>query len=331
MKNTSNSPAIVVNYLQDKHLNIHVRDFLKRENAHLKAVEALSVEQARETLNVVQSISKIDLSGVEVTNKTIDADGLSIQLNIVRPRGDDRLLPAFIFIHGGGWVMGSFATHQRLVRDLVLGTGAVAVCIDYSRSPEVKYPVALHEIYAAVKWVREKGVELNVNGSSLAVVGDGAGANMATALCLMHLEKGDYALALQVLLWPVTEARFDAESFVHFAMQRYLSTNKMKWMFDAYTLDANDRRNKLVSPLMATGKELVGMPPALIVVAENDILRDQGEHYGRKLRLAGVKATTVRYNGMIHDFGLINTLSDIRPTKSMCLQVSSELKKYLYI
>jgi acetyl esterase len=205
----------------------------------------------------------------------------------------------------------------------------VAVFVNYTPSPEAKYPQAVNEIYAATKWVAEHGNEINVDGKRLALVGNSAGGDMAAVTAIMAKEKKGPEIKLQILFWPVTDARFDTESYEKFGEDRFLTSSVMKWMWDQYTTDAEARASRYVSPLQATVEELKGLPPTLIQVAENDILRDEGEAYGRKLNEAGVEVTTVRYNGMIHDFGLLNALADLPTTRSLFEHAAAELKKYL--
>jgi acetyl esterase/lipase len=252
-------------------------------------------------------------------------------LNIVRPEGVTEELPVFIFIHGGGWILGDFPTHERLVRDLVVASGAVAVFVNYTPSPEAQYPIAINQIYSATKWVAENGKSINVDGSRLAIVGNSVGGNMTTVTSLRAIAEQGPKISLQVMLWPVTDAINDWESFNLFGEQRFLTTSLMKWMFDQYTTNPKERAQKWISPLEATLEELKGLPPTLIQVAENDILRDQGEAYGRKLNEAGVNVTTIRYNGMIHDFGLLNALASVPTVKSMIMHAAAELKKYLFV
>ena len=332
MKNTINSQsAAAVNYATDNHLDRQVKDFLKVLNAGGVPLETLSKEAARKVLVDAQASVKVDLSGVEVSEKIITEKGEDIKLTIVRPQGVNDVLPAFIFIHGGGWILGDYPTHERLVRDLVVASGAVAVFVNYTPSPEAQYPIAINQIYAATRWVAQNGKEINVDGSRLAVVGNSVGGNMTAATCLMAKANNGPKISLQVMMWPVTDAGFDWESYALFGEDRFLTSPLMKWMFDQYTTNTDERTQKLVSPLQASLEELKDLPPALIQVAENDILRDQGEAYGRKLNEAGVSVTTVRYNGMIHDFGLLNALATVPSVKSLIVQAGAELKKYLFI
>ena len=326
----SNTPSSQVqDYATDPHLNKAIKAFLKVLNAGGPPLETLSKQDARKVLIDAQASVKVDLSGIEISEKTITSDGYRVKLNIVRPKGVKGKLPVFLFIHGGGWILGDFPTHKRMVRDLVVLSGFVAVFVNYTPSPEAHYPQAINEIYAATKWVATNGSEINVDGKKLAVVGNSVGGNMATVTTLMAKAKGGPDIKLQILLWPIVDAAFDTESFALFGEQRFLTASMMKWMYDQYTTDPKERKEIYASPLQATVEQLKGLPPALIQVAENDILRDGGEAYGRKLDEAGVEVTTVRYNGTIHDFGLLNALADLPTTRSAFEHAAGRLKKYL--
>ena len=294
-----------------------------------KPLEQLSPKDARAILVGAQAGVKLTLPKADVSQKTIQVDGQSISLTIVRPAGVKGELPAFMFFHGGGWVLGDFPTHERLVRDLVAGSGAVAVFVNYTPSPEAHYPVAINQAYAATKWVAEHGKQINVDGKRLAVVGNSVGGNMAAVVALMAKDKGTPAIRFQALLWPVTDASFETASYNQFAEGHFLSKNMMKWFWDNYTTDAGQRSEIYASPLRASTAQLKGLPPALVQTAEADVLRDEGEAYARKLDAAGVPVTAVRYNGMIHDYGLLNVVSQVPAVRSAMLQVSEELKQHL--
>ncbi|WP_024676855.1 alpha/beta hydrolase [Pseudomonas syringae] len=294
-----------------------------------KPIEQLSPKDARAVLVGAQAGVKLTLPKADVSEKTIKVDGQSISLNIVRPAGVKGTLPVFMFFHGGGWVLGDFQTHERLVRDLVVGSGAVAVFVNYTPSPEAHYPTAINQAYAATRWVAEHGKEINVDGKRLAVAGNSVGGNMATVVALMAKDKGTPALRYQVLLWPVTDASFDNGSYDQYAEGHFLTRNMMKWFWDNYTTDAAQRNEIYASPLRATTEQLKGLPPALIQTASADVLRDEGEAYARKLDQAGVPVTAVRYNGMIHDYGLLNVVSQVPAVRSAILQASQELKEHL--
>ena len=291
-----------------------------------KPLEQLSPQDARAVLVGAQASVKLDLPKADVSEKTITADGQQIKLTIVRPAGVTKTLPAFMFFHGGGWVLGDFPTHERLVRDLVANSGAVAVFVNYTPSPEAGYGVAINQAYAATKWVAEHGKDIKVDGKRLAVAGNSVGGNMAAVVALMAKEKGGPALRSEVLLWPVTDANFETGSYNQFANGYFLTKNMMKWFWDSYTTDAAKRKEITASPLNATTEQLAGLPPTLIQTAENDVLRDEGEAYGRKLQAAGVAVTSVRYNGMIHDFGLLNVLAKVPAVQTAMRQAGEELK-----
>ncbi|HZG21138.1 MAG TPA: alpha/beta hydrolase [Herbaspirillum sp.] len=292
-----------------------------------KPLEQLSPKDARAVLVGAQAGVKLELPKADVSEKTITADGQEIKLTIVRPAGSaKKTLPAFMFFHGGGWVLGDFPTHERLVRDLVANSGAVAVFVNYTPSPEAGYGVAINQAYAATKWVAAHGKEINVDGKRLAVAGNSVGGNMAAVVALMSKDKGGPALRSEVLMWPVTDANFETGSYNQYANGYFLTKNMMKWFWDSYTTDAAKRKEIYASPLNASQAELTGLPPTLIQTAENDVLRDEGEAYGRKLQAAGVAVTSVRYNGMIHDFGLLNVLAKVPAVQTAMRQAGEELK-----
>lgn len=292
-------------------------------------METLSPSAARQVLVDAQASVSVDLSGISVSERDIESDELRVHLHIVRPSNAEGVLPAFMFFHGGGWVLGDFQTHERLVRDLVVRSGAVAVFVDYTPSPEAHYPVAINQAYAATKWVAEHGGEIGVDGSRLAVAGNSVGGNMAAVVSLMAKEKGTPAIKAQVLMWPVTNADFETGSYQQFSEGHFLTRNMMRWFWDNYTTDENDRHSIYASPLRASDEQLAGLPPALIQVAELDVLRDEGEAYGRRLDEAGVPATVTRYNGTIHDFGLLNALAQDPVTQTALDQAGLALNTAL--
>ncbi|MDY7065319.1 Carboxylesterase NlhH [Pseudomonas extremaustralis] len=294
-----------------------------------KPLEQLAPKDARAVLSGAQAGVKLTLPKADVSQKTIQVDGQPLDLTIVRPAGVKGTLPVFMFFHGGGWVLGDYPTHERLVRDLVVGSGAVAVFVNYTPSPEARYPVAINQAYGATKWVAEHGKEISVDGKRLAVAGNSVGGNMAAVVSLMAKDKGTPAIKFQLLLWPVTDANFNTSSYNQYAEGHFLTKNMMKWFWDNYTTDAHQRAEIYASPLRATTDQLKGLPPALIQTADADVLRDEGEAYGRKLDQAGVPVTVVRYNGMIHDYGLLNVVSQVPAVRSALLQASDELKQHL--
>jgi acetyl esterase len=325
-----NSPAAkMLEVADDPRLSRKVKAFLNAVNSGGVPVETLPPLAARQVLVDAQASVEVDLSGIEESEKTITADGYAITLNIVRPEGVKGTLPVFMFIHGGGWIQGDYPTHKRMVRDLVVLSGFAAVFVNYTRTPDAQYPQAINEIYAATKWVAEHGEEIGVDGKNLAVVGNSVGGNMSTVTTLMAKAKGGPHIKLQILMWPIVDANFETDSYHQFSDKRFLRVPTMKWMYDMYIADPEKRKDIYASPLQATVEQLKGLPPALIVVAESDILHDEGTAYGRKLDEAGVEVSTVQYTGMIHDFGLLNGLAEIPETRSLFIQAAAELRKHL--
>lgn len=294
-----------------------------------RPIETLSPAEARAVLVSAQAGAKVTLPPAEVSERIIRLDGQDLRLNIVRPQGAKGALPVFMFFHGGGWILGDFPTHERFVRDLVADSGAVAVFVNYMPSPEAHYPVAINQAYAATKWVAEHGSEIGVDGRRLAVAGNSVGGNMAAVVALMAKEKGTPVIRAQILFWPVTDANFENASYDEFAEGHFLTRSMMEWFWDAYTTNPSERQEIYASPLLASPEQLQGLPPTLIQTAEKDVLRDEGEAYARKLDAAGVTVVATRYNGMIHDFGLLNVLSGVPATRAALHQASEELKERL--
>lgn len=292
-----------------------------------KPIEQLSPAAAREVLIGAQKGAK--LPPASVSEKVITVLGKPLTLTIVKPENASGTLPVFMFFHGGGWVLGDFQTHERLVRDLVNESGAAAVFVNYTPSPEAHFPVAVNQAYAATKWVAQNGSEIGADGNRLALVGNSVGGNMVASVALQALRYHTPAIRYNVMLWPVTDAQFSDASYNQFAEGHFLTKNMMKWFWDNYTTSELDRNNILASPLRATTSQLKGLSPTLIQTAELDVLRDEGEAFGRKLDAAGVPVTVTRYNGMIHDYGLLNAFSQEPTVRTALQQASSEIKLHL--
>jgi len=315
----------------DPGVESHVKGFLKAVNAATTlAVSEMPIDQARGTYTYATTVGeKPDLSGIEVAEKTIQEDGLSVRLHIVRPAGVNENIPAFMYFHGGIWFMGDYNTHQTLLHDLVVRTGMAAVFVDFTRTPEAHYPQQNNEAYAATKWIAEHGKEVKIDGSKLAVAGNSIGGNMATVVALMAKDKGTPQLKLQVLISPVTDATFETESYNKFADGRFLTKALMIKGWDLYIKDPAQRKEVYASPLLATAEQLKNLPPALVITEENDVLRDEGEAYARSLDAAGVYVTSTRYNAMIHDFVIINALHGLPATQAAIQQVADVLKQFV--
>ncbi|MEV7144345.1 alpha/beta hydrolase [Streptomyces tauricus] len=249
-----------------------------------------------------------------------------VRTRIVRPVGATGTLPVIIYIHGAGWVFGNAHTHDRLVRELAVGTGAAVVFPEYDLSPEARYPVAIEQNYTVAQWVTTTGADHGLDASRIAVVGDSVGGNMSAALTLMAKERGDVTLVQQVLFYPVTDASFDTGSYHQFAEGYFLRRDGMQWFWDQYTTDEKQRAEITASPLRATTEQLTGLPPALVITGEADVLRDEGEAYANKLREAGVPVTAVRYQGVIHDFVMLNALRETHAAEAAISQAIAVLK-----
>lgn len=305
-----------------------VAAFLKALNSGSgKPIEQLPVKDARAVLTGAQKGA--ELPPAQISQKIITIQGKPLTLTIVKPEHASSSLPVFMFFHGGGWVLGDFPTHERLVRDMVNASGAAAVFVNYQPSPEAHFPVAITQAYEATKWVAEHGAEIGVDGKRLALVGNSVGGNMVAAVALQAKQFKTPAIRYDVMLWPVTDARFDTASYDQFADGHFLTKNMMKWFWDNYAVSEKDRNNILASPLRATTEQLKGLPPTLIQTAELDVLRDEGEAFGRKLDAAGVPVTVTRYNGMIHDYGLLNALNQEPTVRTAINQAGEELRSHL--
>jgi acetyl esterase len=322
-----------VNTSSFKGVEQHTRAFLEslQQNPG-PPLYTLSPEQARAVLSGLQASIPVKKLPADIEDRTVPGgpDDTDISIQIVRPPGgSNETLPVVMYLHGGGWVLGGFDTHERLVRELAKSVHAAFVFVNYTPSPEAKYPVSLEQAYAATKWVAQNGQTIKVDSSRLAVVGDSVGGNMAAALTLLAKERGGPKIIFQVLFYPVTNASFDTASYDAFQEDYFLTRKNMKWFWDNYTSDKTNRKELTVSPLQASIDQLKGLPPALIINGEFDVLRDEGEAYAHKLIEAGVPVTGVRYHGTIHDFVMLNPITDTPPVRGAIEQASHMLKKIL--
>jgi acetyl esterase/lipase len=268
----------------------------------------LAPAEGRKAVDEVQS-GEIDKPTVDEEWVTVSGGPTgSVRARIVRPAGAEGPLPVVIYIHGAGWVFGNAHTHDRLVRELAVGVGAAVVFPEYDLSPEARYPVAIEQNFTVAQWVVQQGAAKGLDASRIAVAGDSVGGNMTAALTLMAKERGGIPLVQQVLFYPVTDAAFDTASYHRFATGYFLRRDGMQWFWDQYTTDETDRARITASPLRATTEQLADLPPALVITGEADVLRDEGEAYANKLREAGVPVTAVRFQGIIHDFVMLNAL-----------------------
>jgi acetyl esterase/lipase len=291
-------------------------------------IYTLTPNAARNVLLRAQSGS-ICKPDAQINDLNVDLSGYALRLRTIRPdRAGDRN-PAIIYFHGAGWVMGDSTTHDRLVKELAIGADATVVFVDYDRAPEHRHPVAIEEAYAATRYVSEHAEEFGVDAARLAVGGDSVGGNMATVVSLLAKQRSGPAIAGQLLFYPVTNADFETGSYKQFADGPWLTKRAMQWFWDQYLPDQNKRTDPTASPLLASLEQLAGLPRALIITAENDVLRDEGEAYGRKLIEAGVEVVAPRYNATIHDFVMLNALAEAAPTRAAVAQAIDFLKSVL--
>ncbi len=241
-----------------------------------------------------------------------------IPVYIVCPEHISSSANVIFYIHGAGWVFGSFHTHEKLVRELAARTNSVLVFPEYSRSPEARYPVAIEQCYYVLcrlpMLLEEEGIQMDP--CTLTVAGDSVGGNMAIAMTFMAKERGGPYIQKQLLYYPVTNACFCSDSYRQFAKGYYRYREGMMWFWDQYTRSACDRNEITASPLRADMEQLRGLPEAMILNGEADVLRDEGEAYARKLREAGVDVTAVRFQGMIHDFVMLNALDQTKACRA---------------
>jgi acetyl esterase/lipase len=268
----------------------------------------LGVEEGREALRALQS-GRAERPDAEVGELVVsDGAGGSVLVRIVIPRRASATLPVILYIHGAGWVFGDSDTHDRLARQLAVGSGAAVIVPSYSRAPEARYPTAIEECSAVVRWIAEQGVEHGLDPGRVAIAGDDAGGNIAIALCLLSAGSG-ICFVQQVLFCPVTDARFDTSSYREFATGFFLRRDAMQWFWEQYTTGPSQRVQVTASPLRATLTDLARLPPTLLITAEADVLRDEGEAFADKLRQAGVAVTAARFQGTIHDFVVLDALA----------------------
>ena len=286
--------------------------------------------EGRKTVDEVQS-GEVEKPDVDIEDTTIPGGPTGeVSVRILRPKGASGRLPVILYSHGAGWVFGNAHTHDRLVRELAVGANAAVVFPNYSLSPEAKYPTAIEESYAVAVWVARHGAEAGLDPARIAIAGDSVGGNMTIAMTLMAKARSGPQLSAQALFYPVTDASFDTGSYQQFATGYFLQREGMQWFWDQYTTDPAQRAEITASPLRATLDQLTGLPPALVITGEADVLRDEGEAYAAKLRAAGVAVTAVRYQGIIHDFVMLNALRGTHAATAAIAQAIAFLRDALH-
>jgi acetyl esterase len=290
----------------------------------------LSISDGRKTVDQTQDGDFPDPAATREDLTIAAGPTGQVQITIYRPAGEVGVLPVVLYTHGAGWVFGDVHTHDRLVRELTTRAEAATVFVSYSLSPEAKYPTAIEEIYAALEWIAASGADHDLDPGRIAVAGDSVGGNMTAAVTIMAKRRGGPRIAGQLLYYPVTDAAFDTGSYHQFATGYWLRRDAMQWFWDQYTTDPTQRAEITASPLRATAEDLAGLPPALVINGEADVLRDEGEAYAAHLRAAGVPVTSVRYNGTIHDFVMLNALRDTHASKAATAQGGEFLRATLW-
>jgi acetyl esterase len=288
----------------------------------------LGVDGARKLLDDIQAapVGKLDVAEKWITVPAAVGD---VRVRIVKPAGATGTLPAILYVHGGGWILGNAGTHDRLVRELAVGADAAVVFVEYDRSPEARYPVAIEQAYATAQWIVKEGATEGLDASRLAIAGDSVGGCMTAAVAILAKQRGDVRFVHQSMYYPVTDAGQDTGSYREFADGPYLLARSMAWFWDAYLPEVDKRSEITASPLRATLEDLAGVPEAFLIVDENDVLRDEGEAYARKLTAAGVRTTSIRYNGTLHDFMMLNPVRGTAATTAAVEQAISVLRTAL--
>jgi acetyl esterase/lipase len=283
---------------------------------------------ARKVLDDVQAAP---VAMPEVLDKwiTVPAEVGDVRVRIVKSLDASDSLPVIVYVHGGGWVLGNAGTHDRLVRELAVGANAAVVFVEYTPAPDAQYPVQIEQAYAVAQWVTTDGNTEGLDASRMAVAGDSVGGNMSAVLAILAKQRGDVRFVQQSLYYPVTDAAQDTESYREFKEGPFLTAAAMAWFWDNYCPNQAPRDEITTSPLRATLEQLEGLPPALVIVDENDVLRDEGEAYASRLREAGVLTTSVRYNLIHHDFMMLNPLRDTQAAKAATKQAIGTLREAL--
>jgi len=270
----------------------------------------LTPKDARQMFRETRPASTPPAPQIGAVRDVLTEGAQAIPLRVYRPPGvsDSRRLPVLVYFHGGGWVIGDLETHDVLCRQLTAEAGVSVIAVDYRLAPEHKFPAAADDAWAATRWIAAHAAELGVDADRLAVGGDSAGGNLAAVVALLAREAGGPRIALQILLYPVTDLVSESQSYADLADGYMLTRDSMRWFRAQYLAREQDAADWRVSPLRAPS--LAGLPPALVVTAGYDPLRDEGEAYARRLREAGVSVDAVSFGGMIHGFVPMGRLID---------------------
>lgn len=311
-------------------LTAETEEFISKiEAADGQPLYKMTPQEARNFLENLQSQTHKEISA-NTTDTTILTEAGNVDIRVVKPQHTEEKLPVILYLHGGGWILGGKESFDMLIKKLAVFTNSTVVFPDYSRSPEVQYPTALNEIYAVLEYIFQNPEEFNIDPQRIAIAGDSAGANMATVTALRAINKNGPKILFECLFYPVTNSDMDTKSYDLFKDGPWLSKKAMEWFWEAYVPDKKLRDDIYISPLKAEEEDLSKLPRTLIITAENDVLRDEGEAYARKLDSAGVDVLNVRINGTIHDFLMLNALADTLPARGAMALACTMLKKALH-
>ena len=311
-------------------LTAETEEFISKiEAADGQPLYKMTPQEARNFLENLQSQTHKEISA-NTTDTTILTEAGNVDIRVVKPQHTEEKLPVILYLHGGGWILGGKESFDILIKKLAVFTNSTVIFPDYSRSPEVQYPTALNEIYAVLEYIFQNPDEFNIDPERIAIAGDSAGANMATVTALRAINKNGPKILFECLFYPVTNSDMDTKSYDLFKDGPWLSKKAMEWFWEAYVPDKKLRDDIYISPLKAEEEDLAKLPRTLIITAENDVLRDEGEAYARKLDSAGVDVLNVRINGTIHDFLMLNALADTLPARGAMALACTMLKKALH-
>lgn len=312
------------------HLSKEMKEFLNElSQRNEQPLYEMAPEQARDFLSSIQQESKHEISAEVEDTIVMTPEMDNVDVRIVRPKNkDNEVLPAILYIHGGGWVMGGKDTHDYLIKKLSLCSNAAVIFPDYELSPEARYPKAIDQCYSVLKYISNHPDEFNIDSDKIIVAGDSAGANMAAAIALRAKLENGPKIYYQMLLYPVTSAKMNTKSYSDFKDGPWLSKKSMEWFWDMYAPEKERREEIYASVLNASLDELSGLPAALILTNQNDVLRDEGELYAQKLMDAGVKVASVRINGVIHDSMMLNAINldtSVQAAYALCCKILKEI------
>jgi acetyl esterase len=268
------------------------------EQQGTEGLRELGLDQARDGIALLHALGgTVDIARAE--DRTVPGVTGDIPVRIYSA-ATDAALPVVVYLHGGGWVIGDIASYDAVCRKLAIASGLTVISVDYRRAPEHVFPCAAEDAYAATRYIAEHGAELGVDGSRLAVAGDSAGGNLAAVTAILSRDRGAPTIAFQLLVYPALDATMSFPSYKENGEGYLLTADDMAWFYEQYVGPDVDRKDAMLSPLYAP--DLSGLPPALVITAEYDPLRDEGEAYADALQQAGVSARASRYDGLVHGF-----------------------------